>query len=82
MFRRMPKTIIKTNDAQVLCNAVVDLISRIQRPYLWKVTVTGAPPHAVTKIYEISATTDNIAAMRGIEIFVEQMSRPLHLVLQ
>jgi hypothetical protein len=76
-----PKTIITTNEAKVYCNATVDLISRVQRPYLWKVTVTGLPPHAVTKVYEIAAKTDDIAAFRGIDIFVKQMSRPLHLVV-
>lgn len=75
------KKIIRTQDAKVLCNAIVDLISRVQRPYLWKVTVTGIPPHAETRVYEIAAKDDNTAAMKGIEIFVEQMSRPLHLVL-
>ena len=69
--------IIRGNECQVLCDCIVDLISRVQRPYLWKVTVTGKPPHVITRIYEISAKTDDAAAHAGIERFVREVSHPL-----
>jgi len=71
---------LRGNDCQVLCDAIVDLVSRVQRPFLWKVTVTGLPPHSVTRVYEIAAKSDNVAAMTGIEKFVKEMSRPLAIL--
>ena len=74
------RRILRGNDCQVLCDAIVDLVSRVQRPYLWKVTVTGLPPHAITRIYEISAKTDDAAAHAGIQRFVREMSHPLSIL--
>jgi hypothetical protein len=74
------KSMVEVSTANVLCNATVDLISRVQRPFLWKVTVTGVPPHATTRVYEISASSDNRAAMRGIDRFVRDMSRPMRII--
>jgi hypothetical protein len=68
--------IIHGNAAQVLCDATVDLISKLQRPYLFKVTVTGLPPHAYTRVYEIAARNDDTAAMTGIRQFVKEMESP------
>jgi hypothetical protein len=64
--------IIRGNQVRVLCDAVVDLISKVQRPYLFKVTVTGLPPHVATRIYEISAKRDDLAAMKGLSLFVKE----------
>jgi hypothetical protein len=74
------RRVLRGNEARVLCDAVVDLVSRVQRPWLFKVTVTGKPPHSVTRVYEIAAKTDNLAAMTGIEKFVKEMSRPLAIL--
>jgi hypothetical protein len=71
--------IVDPNNADVRCDAVVDLISRVQRPFLWKVTVTGQPPHAITRIYEVVAKTDDIAARTGIANFMKEMTHPLHI---
>lgn len=60
----------------VLCSATVDLVSRRQRPYLFSVTVTGKPPHNVTKVYTIAAESDNSAAMKGLDLFQKDMSHP------
>ena len=68
-------SIIHGNQARVLCDAVVDLISRVQRPYLFRVTVTGLPPHVATRVYHISAKNDNSAAMKGLSLFVKEMER-------
>jgi hypothetical protein len=69
------KSPIITGDAvRVLCSCVVDLISRVQRPWLFRVTVTGLPPHNCTRVYEIAAKSDNDAALVGLKIFSDQMS--------
>jgi len=75
------KKLIHGNQCQVLANAFVDLISRAQRPYLFKVTVMGLPPHIATRYYDIKAKSDNDAAMKGISLFVDEMSKPLALIL-
>ncbi len=80
MLNGRASRLIRGNDCNVLCDAVVDLLSRVQRPYLFRVTVTGLPPHAVTRVYEIAAKSDNIAAMSGIERFVKEMSHPLSIL--
>lgn len=68
--------IIQGNSAQVLCDATVDLISKLQRPYLFRVTVTGLPPHRYIRVYDIAAKNDDTAAMRGIRQFVSEMESP------
>lgn len=70
------RRILMGNECQVLASAIVDLITRVQRPYLWRVTVTGLPPHNVTRVYEIQAKDDNTAAHLGIDIFVKAMQSP------
>lgn len=72
--------IITGNDCQVLCRAIVDLISRHQRPYLFRVTVVGQPPHAQRRIYDIAAPSDGEAAKKGIDIFVKEMTHPLSVL--
>ena len=74
------RRILRGNEAHVLCDATVELVSRVLRPFLWKVTVIGLPPHSVTRVYEIAAKSDNVAAMTGIEKFVKEMSRPLAIL--
>lgn len=68
------------SDCIPMCDATVDLISRVYRPYLFKVTVTGKPPHAMTRWYEIQADTDGAAAMAGIAKFVKEMSHPMRML--
>jgi hypothetical protein len=77
---KSPKIITDVRDANVLCDATVDLISKVQRPYLFRVRVTGKPPHASVREYDIAAKTEDDAAMKGIEVFVEQMTNPIILV--
>lgn len=71
--------IIRGNEVQVLCHAVVDLISRRQRPYLFRVTVLGKPPHAFRRIYDIAAKSDDAAAHKGMDLFVKEFSHPLSI---
>jgi hypothetical protein len=68
------------NSAHVLCKCIVDLISKVQRPWLFKVTVYGLPPHAHTRVYEIAARSDNDAALRGMREFEYEMSRPVKIM--
>jgi len=68
--------IIRGNAVRVLCDATVELIHRHIRPYVFLVTVTGLPPHAVTRKYTIAAKDDNSAAMKGISLFVKEMEHP------
>lgn len=73
--------IIRGNEARVLCDAIVDLVSKHQRPYVFKVTVTGLPPHVATRVYTISAKDDNGAAMAGIRLFVKEMEHMPRAIL-
>jgi len=66
--------IIRGNRCRVLCDATVDLIHRHIRPYVFLVTVTGLPPHVATRKYTIAAKSDNDAAMKGIQLFVDEFS--------
>jgi len=75
MLNGKPHRIISGNQARVLCNAVVDLISRVQRPYVFMVTVTGLHPHVGVRQYTIAANDDNGAAMKGIQLFVKEFER-------
>jgi predicted DCC family thiol-disulfide oxidoreductase YuxK len=66
--------ILRGNQAQVLCDATVDLISKVQRPWLFRVTVKGLPPHLHTRVYDIAARDDNTAALTAMDRFVKEMS--------
>lgn len=61
--------------SRVLASAVVDeLLSKGDDP-LWRVTVTGKPPHDVERIYHLYGVSDNRAAFEGIERFVKEMEQ-------
>lgn len=74
--------ITNLQDARPRCQATVDLISRVQRPYLFRVTVEGEAPHAYRRVYTVAAPGDieaaaDSAAMKGLELFIAEASRPL-----
>jgi hypothetical protein len=71
--------IIDINTADVRCTCTLELISRRQRPYHFRATVTGDPPHAMRRVYEISANSDAIAANLAMERFMKEMQSPLHV---
>ena len=71
---------VRSVDDLVLCNATVDLLSRVQRPFLWKVTVTGVAPYGHVRVYEFNAASDTIAAFLGIKQFEKDMLHPLHIL--
>jgi hypothetical protein len=79
MVNGSPSPIIHGNDVQVLCSAVMDLISRVQRPYLWRVKVTGQPPHAVVRTYDIAGNDQNAVADIAIKRFCREMAHPLSI---
>jgi len=56
------------------CTATVELLSKRQRPYLFMVTVVGEPPHVATRRYRVIADSDNSAALKGLELFVNEFS--------
>jgi hypothetical protein len=58
------------------CQAVVDLISRVQRPYLFYVQVHGQPPYRTVRRYEIQANSDREAAQAGMARFCQEMTHP------
>lgn len=72
--------IVKPSACLVRCDAIVDLISRAQRPFLFRVSVTGKPPHAHKRVYDIAANTDDAAAMKGLDLFQKEMSHPLRIL--
>jgi hypothetical protein len=72
--------ILRPSSSLVLADATVDLISRAQRPFLFRVRVTGKPPHAQMRVYDIAAKTEDLAAMEGIERFVRAMSHPFAIL--
>lgn len=55
--------------APILASATVDML-RFGPVPLWSVTVTG---HDRTRVYDVDATTDDRAAQKGIEMFVEEI---------
>lgn len=58
--------------AKPRCTATVKLISRVFRPYLFEVTVSGEPPHAYRVTYKIAAADDDSAAIKGIQLFTNE----------
>jgi hypothetical protein len=60
--------------SSVLWNATVDLLSRKERPFRFCVTVTGLPPHAVTRKYEVKTFSPGQAAMLGGTRFEREMA--------
>jgi hypothetical protein len=50
----------------------VDLISLVYRPYLFRVTVTGQPPHPYRREYRIQAESDDSAAITGMRLFAQE----------
>ena len=54
------------------CTCVVDMLSRVFRPYNFLVTVTGEPPHEWTRRYKIAAPTDDEAAHFAMQLFVKE----------
>jgi len=66
--------LVKPENANPRCTATVDLISKIVRPYLFRVTVIGEPPHAHRREYFIRGPDDNACALKGLELFVKEFS--------
>jgi hypothetical protein len=74
-------SMIATNqNSLVLADATVELISKVYRPWLFRVTVTGKPPFKATRIYEIYGKSDSDAAFAGIARFEKEMSHPLSIL--
>jgi hypothetical protein len=72
---------IAGNRNQVLMRAVVELVSRVQRPFMFRVTVVGQPPHAVKRVYELPALDDKDAAQTCMKRFEREMLHPSSILL-
>jgi|HubBroStandDraft_3_1064219.scaffolds.fasta_scaffold92588_2 hypothetical protein len=59
------------------CTCVVDLISKVMRPYLFRAVVTGEYPHAFREAYTIVADSDASAAMKAMELFCDKYGRQM-----
>lgn len=68
-------TILNSADCIPRVDATVELISRVQRPYLFRVTCVGKPPHVAIRQYEIQGRAEWDAAKQGIDRFVREFSR-------
>lgn len=54
------------------CTATVRLLSRVFRPYLFEVVVSGEPPHPYRVTYKIAAPDDDSAALKGMQLFTSE----------
>lgn len=63
--------ILTSQTARPRCTCVVDLISKVFRPYLFEVTVTGEPPHVYRVKYKIQAPDEDSAAYKGMQLFTQ-----------
>ena len=70
-------TILTLENTIPRCKATVRLVSRVQRPYVFQVTVTGEFPHAHRRVYPIVADSDNSAALKGMELFMGEFGRQI-----
>jgi hypothetical protein len=74
-MRTKPET-IEVPRQRVLCQCICELVSRVQRPFLWRVTVQGKWPHNQTRVYEVSAAFEKLAADAAMKYFEQEMSSP------
>lgn len=63
--------ILTPKNAPPRCTCIVDLISKVFRPYLFEVTVTGEPPHKYRVKYKIQAPDEDSAAFKGMQLFTQ-----------
>jgi hypothetical protein len=73
---RAKRDLIEVPRQRVLCQCVAELISPFIRPYLFRVTVQGLPPHAQRRVYEVTGDTEELAATKAMDIFSREMSSP------
>lgn len=66
--------IVSPESAVPRVDVTVDLLSRLLRPYLFRVTAFGKPPHEHRRVYTVRADSDDSAAMKGIELFVKEFT--------
>lgn len=63
--------LLTPENAAPRCTCTVDLISRVFRPYLFRVVVTGEPPHRYRVEYKIVAPDEDTAAIKGMQLFAD-----------
>lgn len=78
MLNDLAKRVIHCgNENRVLASVTLDLISRRQRPYLFRAKVVGQPPHAYTRFYDVTGWHEDAAALKALDIFKNEMANPL-----
>jgi hypothetical protein len=65
--------VIRGGMTNIRCSAIVDPVPG--DPGLFDVTVFTPPPDLNSRVYEVRAASDTIAAQEGIRRFVEEMER-------
>lgn len=66
--------LVKPQSAVPMVDVTVDLLSRVLRPYLFRVNAVGKPPHEHRRSYTVRADSDDSAAMKGIELFIKEFT--------
>lgn len=71
--------LVKPESAVPMVDVTVDLVSRVMRPYLFRATAVGKPPHEHRCVYLIRADSDDSAAMKAMELFIKRFTtaRPI-----
>jgi hypothetical protein len=67
--------LLRLENAPVRASATVQLLSRVHRPYLFRVRVKGEFPHTQVREYDLEAVNEAAAAFEGIKIFERQVSK-------
>lgn len=72
---------MKKLPGRVPCQAIVDLVWKPKglKIGVYRVTVTAGPPYVGQRVYTVRAEDDNMAANNGMDMFEEEMSRPVPL---
>jgi hypothetical protein len=76
-MRRINRELLDHPPPPIRCQCVVDLINRFERPFRFRVEVLGVdPPFRTSRVYDIVANTDQLAAQQGMELFCKQVTEP------
>ncbi len=79
-MRKLPPKIVEAATCSAQVTATVELLSTVFRPFSWRVTVIGRPPHAWVRVYDIAAATDDLAAREGMKRFIDETKRQFIIV--
>jgi hypothetical protein len=66
--------LVKPESAVPKVDVTVELISRVQRPFLFHATAVGHPPHAHRRTYAIRSRDEDGAACLAMELFIKEFT--------